>query len=148
LEYREKLNEIVQQVCAELGVELVEFDLFQAGSRKLLRLFIDRDGGVSIDDCTAVSRNLGNRLDLEDLIPVAYTLEVSSPGLDRPLKTDRDFQRNMGRLVRVNRGAGAPLVGYLKSVDSTAIVLEIKKTRTDTIVQRADILVAKVEAEL
>ena len=68
---------------------------------KILRVTIDRDRGVTLDDCAAVSRDLSTALDVEDLIDLKYSLEVSSPGLDRPLQTARDFARQAGRLVKV-----------------------------------------------
>lgn len=148
MEYRTQLEKMIQDICTDVGVELVEFASFQAGKRKLLRLFIDKEDGVTVDDCAQVSRELGARLDLENIFEDPYTLEVSSPGLDRPLKTDRDFQRNMERLLKVTTGAGAPILGYLKAVDATKLVLEIKKTGAEIAIPRAEILVAKVEAEL
>lgn len=148
MEIRERLDELVRQSCSEAGVELVECDLFQAGNRKILRIFIDRPTGVSIDDCAKVSRSLGARLDLEDVIPSAYNIEVSSPGLDRPLKTTRDFERNLGHLVRINRPKGAPVIGRLKAVTEDSLVLTPKGKGLEQTVLRAEILLAKVEAEL
>lgn len=148
MEIRERLDELVRQSCSEAGVELVECDLFQAGNRKILRIFVDRPTGVTIDDCAKVSRSLGARLDLEDVIPSAYNIEVSSPGLDRPLKTTRDFERNLGHLVRVNRPKGAPVIGRLKAVTEDSLVLTPKGKGLEQTVLRAEILLAKVEAEL
>jgi len=149
LEHRERLDELVRQSCSETGVELVEFDLFRAGSRQLLRIFIDRPTGVVVEDCVSVSRLLGARLDLEDLIPSAFTIEVSSPGLDRPLKTTRDFERNLGRLIKIARPKGAPLIGRLQTVTEDSLVLAPKlKKGTEQVVIRAEIVLAKVEAEL
>ena len=148
MEQRERLDELVRQSCAEVGVELVECDLFQAGNRKILRIFIDSEQGVSVDQCASVSRSLGAVLDLEDVIPQAYTIEVSSPGLDRPLKTTRDFERNIGHMVRLMRAKGAPWIGRLKSVSEDSLVLAPKGKAPETIVKRVEILLAKVEAEL
>lgn len=148
MEIRERLDELVRQSCSEAGVELVECDLFQAGNRKILRIFVDRPTGVTIDDCAKVSRSLGARLDLEDVIPSAYNIEVSSPGLDRPLKTTRDFERNLGHLVRINRPKGAPVIGRLKAVTEDSLVLSPKGKGLEQTVLRAEILLAKVEAEL
>jgi ribosome maturation factor RimP len=67
----------------------------------VLRLFIDKVGGVTLDDCASFSREFGDQLEVEDLIPFRYTLEVSSPGLDRPLKKDQDFLRQMGNQIQV-----------------------------------------------
>jgi len=92
---------------------------------------------------------LGARLDLEDLIPSAFTIEVSSPGLDRPLKTTRDFERNLGRLIKIARPKGAPLIGRLQTVTEDSLVLAPKlKKGTEQVVIRAEIVLAKVEAEL
>jgi len=148
LEHRERLDEIVRQSCSEVGVELVEFDLFQAGNRKILRAFIDRPKGVSVDDCALVSRTLGARIDLEEILPSAYTIEISSPGLDRPLKTTRDFERNLDHLIRVTRPKGAPVIGRLKSVTEESLVLAPKTKGSEQTVLRSEILLAKVEAEL
>lgn len=148
MEHRERLDELVRQSCSEAGVELVECDLFQAGNRKLLRIFIDKPEGVSVDNCAKVSRSVGALLDLEDLIPSAYNIEVSSPGLDRPLKTTRDFERNIGHLVRVNRPKGAPIIGRLKAVTEESLVIGAKGKGLDQTVLRSEILLAKVEAEL
>lgn len=148
MEVRERLDALVRQSCDEAGVELVEFDFFQAGNRKLMRIYIDSPTGVSIDDCAKVSRALGAALDLEDLIPQAYNIEVSSPGLDRPLKTTRDFERHIGRLLRINRPKGAPLIGRLKEVTDETLLLSPKAKGVEQIVVRSEILIAKVETEL
>ena len=104
LDNREKLDSLIAEACRSVGVELVELDQFQAGKRKVLRLYVDKPEGVTIGDCTEVSRNLSAALDLdEEVIAGAYTLEVSSPGLDRPLKSTADFQRNAGRFLRITR---------------------------------------------
>jgi ribosome maturation factor RimP len=142
------LDELVLQSCAEVGVDLVEFDVFQAGNRKILRLFIDKPVGVDVEECAKVSRTLGARIDLEDLLPQAYTIEVSSPGLDRPLKTTRDFERNLGHLVRINKPKGAPLIGRLKAVTEDSLVIAPKGKGIEQTVARSEILLAKVEAEL
>ena len=84
----QKLDTLIAQACEAAGVTLVEQDMFRAGKRKTLRLYIDKPEGVTIDDCSNVSRHLSDALDADpDIIEGAYTLEVSSPGLDRPLKS-------------------------------------------------------------
>lgn len=92
---------LARPIAEELGLELVEVQ-FRRESGWVLRLFIDRDqGGVHVDDCAAVSRQVGAALEVEDLINHAYTLEVSSPGAERPLKRLEDFVRFAGRRVRI-----------------------------------------------
>ncbi|WP_267927706.1 ribosome maturation factor RimP [Desulfolithobacter dissulfuricans] len=101
-------NPIIQAIEAyatpllrDMGLELVEVQYRREGHGWVVRLFIDREGGVTIDDCASVSRQLSAWLDVEDLISHAYNLEVSSPGLERPLKKREDFIRFAGRKARV-----------------------------------------------
>jgi len=97
----ERVTELVEPLAAALGLELAEVEYKQEGRQMVLRLFIDRDGGVTLDDCSAVSRELTEILDVEDFIQGHYNLEVSSPGLNRPLKKPSDFERFTGRLVKI-----------------------------------------------
>jgi len=134
------------------GVDLLEKDLFGAGKRKILRVFIDKNGGVSVENCASVSRFLSEELDKEEnasLIDGSYTIEVSSPGLDRPLKTKRDFERNLGRTLRITQN-GKFIKGVLKAVNGVSITLETaaakgKKPATEACIQVSEILTAKVE---
>jgi len=129
--------------CERAGVDLIEKDLF-GGNRKILRIFIDKDGGVDVEDCASVSRYLSEELDKEDnsdIIEGAYTVEVSSPGLDRPLKTKRDFERNLGRKLRVQcSGKAKAIKGILKSVEESSITFD-----AGIRIQMSEILTAKVE---
>ncbi|XOF32386.1 MAG: ribosome maturation factor RimP [Candidatus Electrothrix sp. YB6] len=102
------LEEFAQPLMEDMEMELVEVQ-FRRESGWVLRLFIDREGGVNVDDCAAVSRQISTYLEVEDLIPHAYTLEVSSPGLERPLKRLEDFIRFTGRKVKVK--VNAPING-------------------------------------
>ncbi len=96
-----RVKELAEPLATSLGLELVEVEYRQEGGRMVLRLFIDREGGVTLDDCAAVSRELAEILDVEDFIHSRYSLEVSSPGLDRPLRRAEDYQRFTGRLVKI-----------------------------------------------
>ncbi len=96
-----RVKELAEPLTVSLGLELVEVEYRQEGGRMVLRLFIDREGGVTLDDCAAVSRELAEILDVEDFIQGRYNLEVSSPGLDRPLKGAEDYRRFTGRLVKI-----------------------------------------------
>jgi ribosome maturation factor RimP len=97
----ERVKQIAEPKAEELGLELIDCEYKKEGGRRILRLYIDKKGGVGLDDCEAVSRSVEPVLDSEDFIDEAYTFEVSSPGLDRPLKTDRDFVRYEGEDVEV-----------------------------------------------
>jgi len=97
----EKVKGILEPIVADERLELVDVEFKPAGKRWLLRIYIDKEGGVTIDDCTYVSRELSRHLDVEDIIEHAYTLEVSSPGLTRILKKSEDFLRNKGKTCRI-----------------------------------------------
>ena len=98
----EAIKTIIESKCAELGFELFDLKLFQAGSRAVLRITIDGAAGVTVGDCEMVSNEISVMLDVEHFLEGRpYTLEVSSPGIDRPLKTERDFKRTIGRFVVV-----------------------------------------------
>ncbi|MBS1792559.1 MAG: ribosome maturation factor RimP [Acidobacteria bacterium] len=97
----ERIREIAAQVAADSGLELVHIEEKGAGSERTLRLFIDKPGGVSVEDCSEVSRRFGDLLDAEDLIDAEYILEVSSPGLERELYSLRDFEKFSGSPARV-----------------------------------------------
>jgi ribosome maturation factor RimP len=96
-----QVSEIARPILDSMQLELVEIEYGKMGRDAVLRLFIDKDGGVTLDDCADLSRELSAILDVEDIVPTNYTLEVSSPGLDRPLKRVEDYQRYSGRLVKL-----------------------------------------------
>jgi ribosome maturation factor RimP len=97
----ERVRALLEPVLARDGYELVEVEWARGGGHWTLRLYIDREGGIGIEDCQTVSRTLEPILDVEDLIEPAYDLEVSSPGLDRPLRKPTDFERFAGQRVHV-----------------------------------------------
>ena len=118
---------IVQEILQDCpGVELVDVEYVRERDW-YLRVFIDKDGGVLLDDCQEISEALGERLDSEDFISESYMLEVSSPGLDRVLRKDRDFAREMGKQVDVSLyapvGGKKQLVGRLAGYDGKTLVL-------------------------
>lgn len=98
---RQKIYELASQVAEDEGLELVSTDIRGSGKRTMLRVIVDKESGVTIGDCERMSRSLEALLDVEDPIKGSYVLEVSSPGLDRPLVRQADFEKNMERLARV-----------------------------------------------
>ena len=98
---KQKIFELASQTAEDEGLELVSADILGKGKRLLLRIMVDKEGGVTIDDCQRMSRNLEALLDVEDPIKGPYVLEVSSPGIDRPLTRQKDFEKNIGKLARV-----------------------------------------------
>lgn len=100
-EVERKIRKLADDLALDFGFELEDVELLGRGRRMLLRVAIDRPGGVTLEDCEAFSRDFSAVLDAEDPIAGPYTLEVSSPGLDRPLKKPRHFEKSVGKLVRV-----------------------------------------------
>ena len=96
-----KAKVIFQPVLESEGFSLVDIEYKQERGSWVLRVYIDKEGGVTVEDCAQVSRELGQLLDVEDIVPTSYSLEVSSPGLDRPLKKEEDFVKYSGRKVRI-----------------------------------------------
>jgi ribosome maturation factor RimP len=104
-----KVAEIAGRVAASEGLEVVEVEWKGGGNNRMLRIYIDKPGGVSHADCETISHQVGTILDVEDVIPVRYTLEVSSPGLDRKLLKPDDYQRFSGKKAKVK--LRAPIEG-------------------------------------
>jgi len=96
-----KVEDIVTPVLGNLGYELVEREFLMDRGRWVLRLYIDREGGVTIDDCARASHSVEDLINVEGVIPYGYTLEVSSPGIDRPLRRREDFERFVGATVHL-----------------------------------------------
>ena len=131
----EKVREIAGRVAADRGLEIFDIQFRREAPGMVLRIQIDRPGpaasaedSVSVDDCAHVSRDLSAILDVEDVVPTAYTLEVSSPGLDRPLRRPDDYRRFAGRLAKiVTREAVAgqtSFAGRLAGVSDGVVTLE------------------------
>lgn len=121
------IYKISEPKVKEFGFELVDVEFIKEGNNHFLRVFIDKPGGITIDDCQKVSETISDELDEHDPIDIAYYLEVSSPGLDRPLKTDRDLNRNLEEDIEVSLykkfEGKKKFVGELSSFDKDSIKL-------------------------
>jgi ribosome maturation factor RimP len=126
---REKLIVLIEPLLLQLGYELVDLEYVPGRAHALLRIFIDRADGVGLDDCERVSREVSALLDVEDPVPTEYTLEVSSPGLDRVLRTPAHFQRFVGERVRVEllapRDGRRRYTGLLQALNGEGIELNV-----------------------
>ena len=96
-----KVSNLAEPLLTSWLLELVDVEFVFDRGRWVLRIYMDKEGGVTLDDCAEVSRELGDLIDAEDMIGFPYVLEVSSPGLNRPLKKERDFVRSIGKLIKV-----------------------------------------------
>jgi ribosome maturation factor RimP len=132
----DRIQRLAQGACEAHGVDLVDIELFRAGRRRMVRIYIGKVPSVSVDDCALVSRQLSTLLDAENVMQdEAYTLEVSSPGIDRPFKSLRDWQRNLGRPVRISTRQPIEgkniLTGSLIAADESKAILETPSGRLE-----------------
>lgn len=132
-EIKQKLEELIQPLAVSQGLELVELVLHRPRrGRTILRLFLDREGGITLDEIARVSRMVGALLEVYDLIPESYHLEVSSPGLTRALKRPEDYQRYTGRLARITtrglRDGKQVFRGILQGVENDEVCLQEGET--------------------
>jgi ribosome maturation factor RimP len=127
----EKVSAHAGPVIEDLGFELVDVDFLSDRGRRVLRIYVDAENGITLDDCAEVSREVGSLIDLEDLVPDEYVLEVSSPGLDRPLKKSGDFVRALGRKVKVRMRQPVDgrrrFTGTLKTFENDMLEVQIEK---------------------
>lgn len=146
-----RVRDIIEPVINDLGVELVEVELNRMKGKALLRVYIDREEGVTIDDCESVSREIEGVLDVEDPIPYSYVLEVSSPGLDRPLRAIKDFKRYAGHMVRVVTREPIDkqtfFAGTLEGAEEDNIVLVLPKDKK-VVIPYGNISRARLEVEI
>jgi len=126
---RDLLREIVEPLAAAHGVDLEDVEVTPAGRRRRVSVVVDADGGVDLDRCAEVSQAVSAALDESEFMgETPYTLEVSSPGVSRPLTMPRHWRRNVGRLVRLGLRDSGDLVGRIETADDTGVVLEIDGT--------------------
>ena len=131
----DRVQKEIEKIVSSEGLELVHVEYKKQGRGYLLRVDIDKDGGVNLDDCQTVSQQISTYLDVDDVVPVEYELQVSSPGLDRKFYKDSDYEKFIGRLVRVKtakaiRGLHV-IVGKLKEFDGKQIVVTDPKMKKD-----------------
>jgi len=127
--YESKTEELLLPLMQEHGFELVDVEYVKEAGSWYLRAYIDKPGGIAVDDCEVISRALSDLLDEKDFIEDSYILEVSSPGLGRPLKKDKDFQRSLGEDVEVRTFRAIEgqkeFTGALKAYDKESVTIEL-----------------------
>jgi ribosome maturation factor RimP len=143
---KDTLTHLILPLLNLRDVELVELAVSGGHRRKIVRIFVDRPDGITVDECAALSRDIADILDTRDPVDGTYLLEVSSPGLTRPLKTDRDFERVVGKSLRLVVDGLGVAVGTLLQVKADHLDVELHGERT--IIERAKIQKATVHFEL
>lgn len=133
----DRIREIIEPVVNSMGIEVDNIELAGSGRRTVLRVFIDKEGGVTIEDCERVSREIEAHLDVADPIASSYTLEVSSPGLDRPLRKAGDFKKFVGKAARVITQSPIEnqtfFIGEILEAGDDSIVMLLPKDKKVTI---------------
>jgi ribosome maturation factor RimP len=146
---RSRLAEVLTEPLAATGLDVEAIELTPAGKRRLLRVAVDKDGGVTLDDIAEATKEVSRVLDGPDgsdaMGEQPYTLEVTSPGTDRPLTQPRHWRRNRGRLVKVTLAGGRTLTGRITESDDTRAVLDVDGSRDE--VGYADVTRAKIQIE-
>ena len=129
-EYEQRAEQLLMPVIQENGFELVDVEYVKEAGTRYLRAYIDKEGGIAIDDCETISRSLSDWLDKEDMIQDSYIMEVSSPGLGRPLKKEKDFARSIGKEVEVKLykplEKSKEYAGVLKAYDKESVTLQME----------------------
>ena len=145
--YEQKTEEYLTPIVEEYGFELVDVEYVKEGSNWYLRAYIDKPGGISVDDCEKVSRRLSDILDEKDYIEDSYIFEVSSPGLGRPLKKEKDFQRSLGEEVEIRTYKAIDrqkeFVGILKEYDKESVTITYEDASTQTF-QKSEIALIRL----
>ncbi len=142
-----RTEKLLEPIMVDNNFELVDVEYVKEAGNWFLRVYIDKEGGITIDDCELVSRALSELLDEHDYIPDAYILEVSSPGLGRQLKKDKDFARSIGEDVEIKLykalNKQKELFGILKNFDKDTVTIELED-ESELTIERKDIAIIRL----
>lgn len=145
--YEQKTEELLLPIMEEQGFELVDVEYVKEGGSWYLRAYIDKPGGITVDDCENVSRQLSDLLDEKDYIEDSYILEVSSPGLGRPLKKEKDFERSLGEEIEIRTYRPVQhqkeFRGLLTAYDKNSITIETENHES-MVFAREDVALARL----
>lgn len=145
--YEQRTEELICPILEEIGFELVDVEYVKEGGTWYLRAFIDKEGGITVNDCEAVARRMNDILDAEDYISESYVFEVSSPGLGRPLKKEKDYIRSMGKELEIRTyrpiNHSKEFYGLLKAYDADTVTIEAESGE-EMIFQKTDIALIRL----
>ena len=146
-EYEQKTEALIQPIIDQHQFELVDVEYVKEGGTWYLRAYIDKPGGITVDDCEVVNRTLSDLLDEKDFIEESYILEVSSPGLGRPLKKEKDFKRSLGEEIEIRTYRAVnkqkEFYGILTTYDKDTVTIQMDEEETLTL-DRADIALIRL----
>ncbi len=145
--YEKKVEAMLLPIIEENNFELVDVEYVKEGSNWYLRAYVDKEGGITVDDCEIVSRALSDLLDKDDFIEDAYILEISSPGLGRPLKKEKDYIRSMGKELELRTYKSIDrqkeFYGILTAYDDTSVTIEMEDGTTK-VFQKSDLALIRL----
>ncbi len=145
--YEQKTEELLIPIIEEQQFELVDVEYVKEGGTWYLRAYIDKEGGITVDDCEMVSRRMSQLLDETDFIEESYIFEVSSPGLGRPLKKEKDYVRSMGKEVEIRTyraiNKEKEFYGILKSFDESTVTIEMED-ETEMVFAKSEIALIRL----
>ena len=145
-DHEKKAEELLLPIMQEHHFELVDVEYVKEGGNYYLRAYIDKEGGINVDDCEVVSRQFSDLLDAQDFIEGSYILEVSSPGLGRPLKKEKDYKRSMGKEIEIRTyraiNKEKEFYGVLSAYDETSVTIE--NDQGQMVFQKADIALIRL----
>ncbi len=145
--YEQRTEELLFPMIEEYQFELVDVEYVKEGGNWYLRAYIDKEGGITVDDCELVSRRMSDLLDEKDFIEESYIFEVSSPGLGRPLKKEKDYRRSLGKEVEIRTYRAIEkekeFYGILKSYDETTVTIEMEEDK-EMIFAKTDIALIRL----
>lgn len=146
-EYEQKTEKLLEPILSANHFELYDVEYVKEGGNWFLRAYIDKENGITVDDCELVSRALSDLLDKNDFISDSYILEVSSPGLGRQLKRDKHFEKSIGEEVEIKLfkaiNKKKEFTGILKAFDSNTITVELED-HTELVITRTDIAIVRL----
>lgn len=146
-DYEARTEQLITPIIERMNFELVDVEYVKEGGTWYLRAYIDKEGGITVNDCEAVAREMNEILDQEDFVEDSYVFEVSSPGLGRPLKKEKDYIRSMGRELEIRTyraiNREKEFYGILKAYDERTVTIEMEDGQTMTF-EKADIALIRL----
>ena len=146
-DYEARTEQLITPIIERMNFELVDVEYVKEGGTWYLRAYIDKEGGITVNDCEAVAREMNEILDQEDFIEDSYVFEVSSPGLGRPLKKEKDYIRSMGKELEIRTyraiNREKEFYGILKAYDEKTVTIEMEDEQTMTF-EKADVALIRL----
>ncbi|CAB4574601.1 MAG: ribosome maturation factor RimP [Actinobacteria bacterium] len=139
------VQQIVTPIAAALNLDVEDIEIRKTGNRQLVRIILDKDGGIAMDEVAAATRAISDALDEVTELAAPFTLEVTSPGVDRPMTLPRHWRRNIGRLVRIELANSAPVEGRIIAATDAGVTLQVKQAQREFALTQISRAIVQVE---